>query len=119
MKAILGYTSSPGNVRPCLKRKTESWFEEESAPALSTHRLLSLPSLPRQYDYLYRTNIALNIIRIIDIFKEHRRVHIGPADAKNFKHGPGASCLQILRKVQEILSYFEVSHKGNCESVRH
>lgn len=83
--------------------------------------------MPKQYDYLYHTNIALNIIRILEIFKEHRRVHTGPGDAKNFIHGPGASHLRILSqltekeaaKVQEILSYFEVSHKGNCESVRH
>lgn len=122
MKAVLGYTSSLGNVK-----KPESWFEEESAPALSTHRFLSLPSLPKQYDYLYHTNFALNINRILDIFKEHRRMHTGSADAKNFIHGPGASLLRTLRqltdkeaaKVHEILSYFEVSHKGNCESVRH
>lgn len=124
MKAVLGYTS----VRPCLKRKPGSWFEEESAPTLSTHRFLCLPSLPKQYDYLYISHLfVLNINRILDIFKEHRRVHTGSADAKNFIHGPGASLLRTLRrltvkeaaKAQEILSYFEVSRKGNCESVRH
>lgn len=64
--------------------------------------------------YIYHTNFALNINRILDIFKEHRRVHTGSADAKNFIHGPGASLLRTLRqltdkeaaKVQEILSYF-------------